>query len=239
MFVNKQFYLGREHYRRGALKGWLADHWGKLTGQPTDLVRFADVAQPLQAHQQIHRQIQSVPLDSIVGSVGRARDFTRTFLPRPSVNEERWAQLDAAFNAMVVLPPVELYQIGAVYFVRDGHHRISVARVNGLPEIEADVVELKSPVDLQVKDFQCEHWKQLIKQVELEKEKPMFDIVDINPDWPKQAYAERLRQVEHERLVQKLMANQPRLHVRWLEKLGDLLIAMGTGLKGQPQQKFV
>jgi hypothetical protein len=239
MVNNQQFYIGREHYRRSVLQGWLADRWGKLTGRATDLVRFADVAQPLQVHQQISRRIQSVPLDWIVGSVGRAHDFTRTFLPRPRVDEERWAQLDAAFNAMVVLPPVELYQIGAVYFVRDGHHRISVARVNGLRDIEADVVELKSPVDLHVKDFQCERWKQVIKQVEREKEKPMFDMIDINPDWPRQAYAERLQQVEHERLVQKLLANQPRLHVQWLEKLGDLLIAVGTGLKGQPQQKFV
>jgi hypothetical protein len=239
MVDNQQFYIGREHYRRSLLQGWLADRWGKLTGRTTDLVRFADVAQPLQVHQQIGRRIQSVPLDCIVGSVGRAHDFTHTFLPRRRVDEERWAQLDAAFNAMVALPPVELYQVGAVYFVRDGHHRISVARVNGLRDIEADVIELKSPVFLQVEDFQCDRWKQVIKQIEREKEKGMFDIVDINPDWPRQAYAERLRAAEQERFAQQLLANRPRKPMYLLEKLGDLLIVMGTVLKGQPQQKFV
>jgi hypothetical protein len=162
--VNHQLNKAKETYRRNLLKGRITDLWGRVTGSKTDLVRFADVAQPLHLRQQLARGLRIVPLQQIVGSVGRAQDFTHTFMPRSKVNEERWAQIEMAFQKMETLPPVELYQVGKVYFVRDGHHRISVARANGLREIEADVVELPSPVLLQVEDFQQKRWQTIVNQ---------------------------------------------------------------------------
>jgi hypothetical protein len=99
-------------------------------------------------YHKLPRGLRSVPLRQIVGSVGRSRDFTRDFLPRRSVNQQRWARIDRAFARSEALPAVELYQVGEVYFILDGHHRISVARDRGLQEIEAAIMAVETPVPL-------------------------------------------------------------------------------------------
>jgi len=81
-----------------------------------------------------------VPLDKIVGSEGRSDDFDRAFNPLKKHNRERWIGVAAARWTGVVLPAVELVQVGDEYYVRDGHHRISVAKVMGQLEIDARIV---------------------------------------------------------------------------------------------------
>lgn len=148
----------REHYNRSVVQAQINDLLGMISGRNTDLVSFEDVARKLKARQQIERGTQMVRLDKIVGSVGRYRDFTRTFLPRTRANKERWERLDAAMNALETVPPVELFKIGDVYFVRDGNHRVSVARANGASHIEAVVTEVKTPIPLTVDDFARDQW---------------------------------------------------------------------------------
>jgi hypothetical protein len=80
-------------------------------------------------------------VDQIVGSVGRWRDFDRSFLPARASGGERWKRIDWAFQRGEDLPPVELYEIGDTYFVVDGHHRVSVARYHDVPTVEAAVAE--------------------------------------------------------------------------------------------------
>ncbi|MCL4858414.1 MAG: hypothetical protein KJZ93_03360 [Caldilineaceae bacterium] len=150
--------LAREHYKRNVQRAQMADLLGLVSGHNTDLVSFEEVAKKLKARQQVARGTQMVPLAKIVGSVGRYRDFTRTFLPRASANPERWIRLDAAVNALETVPPVELFKIGDVYFVRDGNHRVSVARANGLTHIEATVTEVKTQLPLTVDDFERDQW---------------------------------------------------------------------------------
>jgi hypothetical protein len=150
--------MAREHYTRNVQRAQMADMLGLITGRNTDLVSFEEVARKLKARQQVEIGTQMVPLDKIVGSVGRYRDFTRTFLPRASANPERWIRLDAAVNALETVPPVELFKIGDVYFVRDGNHRVSVARANGASHIEARVTEVKTPIPLTVDDFERDQW---------------------------------------------------------------------------------
>jgi hypothetical protein len=150
--------LAREHYKQNVQRAQMADMLGLVTGRNTDLVSFEEVARKLKARQQVERGTQMVRLDKIVGSVGRYRDFTRTFLPRASANPERWIRLDAALNALESVPPVELFKIGDVYFVRDGNHRVSVARANGASHIEAHVTEVKTPIPLTVDDFERDQW---------------------------------------------------------------------------------
>lgn len=106
------------------------------------LLSFEEVQQLLQEKRQISRGTKSIPIDHIVGSVGRYGDFDRHFLPLNPASEERWKRLDVALNRLVSLPPIEVFQIGEVYFVRDGNHRVSVARANDLSEIEAEVTEI-------------------------------------------------------------------------------------------------
>ena len=87
-------------------------------------------------------------MDAIVGSVGRYHDFTRKFLPKSSINEDRWARVMASSQGLSGLPPIEVYRIGEVYFVRDGNHRVSVARQMGNTAIQAYVTNVEIKVDL-------------------------------------------------------------------------------------------
>jgi len=128
-----------------------------LTHHTTTLVPFEEVRTRLRSTSEIERGTQMIPLDAIVGSVGRYRDFTREFLPRSANVSERWRRLDEAYNRMDNIPAIDVYQLGDVYFVRDGNHRVSVARANGSTFIEANVTEIpvKAPVtpDMNVDDI--------------------------------------------------------------------------------------
>jgi hypothetical protein len=129
-------------------KAFFQDVIALLTRHSNDLLAFDQVRESLHARQQVDRGTRMIELDKIVGSVGRYRDFTRQFMPRPHVQRERWGRLDRALNAMETIPPIEVYQIGDVYFVKDGNHRVSVARANGLKDIEAHVIEVPSRIPL-------------------------------------------------------------------------------------------
>ena len=156
----------RERFRRSVTRAQMADLLGLITGAEKDLVSFDEVAGRLRARQQIEKGTQMVPLMHIVGSVGRYRDFTRTYLPRAGVNLERWARLDAALHSMEGFPPVDLFKIGEVYFVRDGNHRVSVARANGSTHIEAYVTEIETDIPLTLDDFERDRWLLKIERKE-------------------------------------------------------------------------
>jgi hypothetical protein len=89
--------------------------------------------------------IRPVEVEKIVGSVGRSRDFDGSFLPRKKSMCQRWSRVDRAYHEGVGLPAVSLYKIGEAYFVRDGNHRVSVARYHDAVAIDAEVVELRGP----------------------------------------------------------------------------------------------
>jgi hypothetical protein len=81
-----------------------------------------------------------VPICHIRGTESRAGDFDRDFNPLRDHNQGRWQRIAGARQRGKALPPVDLVQVGNLYFVRDGHHRISVAQALGQPDIEAKVV---------------------------------------------------------------------------------------------------
>lgn len=144
---------GIERYETARARALREDLLGRLTGKRSDLLPYEAVVQVLKNFE--HRQLtelRSIPLDNIIGSVGRYRDFTRSFLPRRGLARGRWVRIDMALNSSMGIPPIEVYQIGQVYFVRDGNHRVSVARANGLAEIEAYVTLIPGVDDLQVGD---------------------------------------------------------------------------------------
>ena len=113
------------------------------------LLSFEEVRSVLGAIEQHHVGMRVVPVSKIVGSVGRHRDFDRAFLPARSSVAGRWKNIDRAMRRAEELPPVSLYKIGDAYFVKDGNHRVSVARRQGIEMIDAEVTELRSrvPVD--------------------------------------------------------------------------------------------
>jgi hypothetical protein len=105
------------------------------------LLSFDDVRREVVAYNRLYRGRRVVEVDEIVGSVGRWRDFDRSFLPARASMGERWKRIDRAFQRGEDFPPVELYEIDEAYFVVDGHHRVSVARYHDVPTVEAAVVE--------------------------------------------------------------------------------------------------
>jgi hypothetical protein len=117
----------------------------RLRGKPAasgTAPSFDEVQGSLRAYNRVRRGIRVVDLEKIVGSVGRSKDFDRSFMPLRAAAGERWKRVDLAFYRDQVLPPVRLYKLGDTYFVEDGNHRISVARYHGVPDVEADVTEL-------------------------------------------------------------------------------------------------
>jgi len=112
------------------------------------LLPFDEVREKLPMRGQRYLGMTQVPIDRIVGSMGRYHDFDRAFLPTHSKNRDRWVSIDVAHYGQVVLPPVELYKIGEIYFVKDGNHRISVARERGQLYVDAYVTEIDVPVPL-------------------------------------------------------------------------------------------
>lgn len=127
---------------------FLEDLMGHFHGRDVDLLPFGEVRERLHLKQLVDRGIQEVSLDRIVGSLGREREFTRGFFPREEALRERWQELKELAEGSRGFPPVELYYVNDVYFVVDGHHRVSVAKSLGSQTIEARVKEFRSPIKL-------------------------------------------------------------------------------------------
>jgi hypothetical protein len=117
---------------------------------------------------QVDRGLQVVPLDAIVGTVDRAADFDRGFRPTTTRLRSRWERIAAAQRRGEALPPVSLFQVGELYFVRDGHHRVSVAKSLGRADIDAYVTEvmtrLKLGADLRVSELPLKDHERLFRE---------------------------------------------------------------------------
>ena len=114
----------------------------RLLRKPNQLESFAEVADQGELNQQYDLGTQTVAIKDIVGSMGRVEDFDREFYPRNRRSFNRWMSIAMAFNKGVGLPAVELFKLDGKYFVKDGHHRISVASTHGQTFIDADVTQV-------------------------------------------------------------------------------------------------
>jgi len=133
-----------EAHRKASIKTVLS----KITGETVDLLSYDEILKRLRMKGQTDRGRAEIPLDKIIGSVGRYSDFTRDFLPRNMSDSSRWASVKMATESLSGVPPIEVYKIGDSYFVRDGNHRVSVARSNGQDHIEAYVTEVFTRVPM-------------------------------------------------------------------------------------------
>jgi hypothetical protein len=133
----------RSEARRGFTdlyqQGWRRQFWSKVTGRRNALQNLHEVHSTFQVRSRSHAGVQLVPVERIQGSEGRCADFDADFRPLKSLSEARWISIACARQSDVSLPLVQLIQVNDSYFVRDGHHRISVARWLGQQEIEAEV----------------------------------------------------------------------------------------------------
>ena len=113
--------------------------WSKLLGHANHLCDLGHVKEVASAQSRRYAGTHSIPIRQIRGSEGRSLDFSSDFRPLQSHTRQRWINVAAARQQGHELPPVDLIQIGDMYFVRDGHHRISVARARGETFIDAEV----------------------------------------------------------------------------------------------------
>lgn len=138
----KDFKDARAKARRAALRA-------RLTGRTVELLPLEEVQRLVHTGGEHYVGVRSVCVDQIVGSEGRSQDFTRDFLPLSDTLKQRWEHVDAAYYNETILPPVKLVELGGVYFVRDGNHRVSVARSKRRrPFVDAEIVHLDAEVAL-------------------------------------------------------------------------------------------
>ncbi len=119
-----------------------------LNPEETQLLSFGDIKKWLKPKNEVYIGMQEILVDLIVGSEGRYHDFDNHFFPKNMHLKNRWKSIDAARLTDVILPPIKLYEIGGLYFVRDGNHRVSVAKSQGMAYIDAEVISLQSEIKL-------------------------------------------------------------------------------------------
>ncbi|HIP71362.1 MAG TPA: hypothetical protein EYH05_08205 [Anaerolineae bacterium] len=139
-------------FRRARKAAAMQQLMAKLQGKSTDLLAYEDVRQHVDASDSQDIGVQEIPLDAIVGSVGRFKDFTRDFLPKNDSDEERWAGVKTAVMDMKGMPPIDVYKTDDVYFVIDGNHRVSIARQLKAKTITARVIEIKTRIPITPED---------------------------------------------------------------------------------------
>jgi hypothetical protein len=137
-------------FLRARRRATLAKLTARLRGEPDDvgvILPYEEVIEALGFAGEHSLGLRVVRLEAIVGTVDRSRDFDRSFRPTSARVRSRWEHLDAAMRRGESMPPVDLLEVGELYFVRDGHHRVSVSRALGREDIDAYVTEVLTVVD--------------------------------------------------------------------------------------------
>jgi hypothetical protein len=168
-------------FDRALTKAFLRNVSSVLLRQPNSLLPYHEVKERLRSEGESYRGMQAVPVQQIVGSVDRYRDFDRAFLPKRRHTAARWKSIDRAYYQDIRLPPIQLYKMGDVYFVKDGNHRVSVAREHGIEFIDAEVIEVQtraflapsmSPSQL----LQQVEYSEFLRRTDLDRTRPKHDI---------------------------------------------------------------
>lgn len=169
------------NFQRAKRRAFTEEMLATIRFTPVDLLSFEDVQQQLKLANKHYRGLQEVSLNHIVGSVNRSDDFTRTFMPRKDSIQLRWQQIERLM-ASTGWPPIELYQVSWVYFVKDGHHRVSVMRQQEAEAIEAYVWEYDCRVPLWPDDDRSDikiraDYLAFLERTQLDKFRPLVEII--------------------------------------------------------------
>lgn len=139
---------GAEYFAKARTKARMQKLLTTLQWKHPDLLSLYEVTTLIKPCSETYRGIVPIPVDQIIGSEGRYHDFTLAFYPKKELLRQRWLSIHNAQARDIILPPISVYKLGDAYFVRDGNHRVSVARSNGVEFIDAEVVELDSMIML-------------------------------------------------------------------------------------------
>jgi hypothetical protein len=139
----------QDDFSRARRAQLLADLGRRLRREPDDvglIMPFDEVVEALGLVGETQLGLQAIPLDSVIGTVDRTRDFDRGFRPTTPRVRGRWQRIAAAQRRGESFPPISVYRIGDLHFVRDGHHRVSVAKSLGREEIDAYVTDVRTRI---------------------------------------------------------------------------------------------
>jgi hypothetical protein len=139
---------GMNRFGQARSRAFFEELLNLLRGKSAELLSFEDIRTRLRLREESYKGLQDIEIARIRGSVGRYKNFTSTFLPKNNEMRERWSRVYAKINSMEGVPPIEVYKVGDVYFVRDGNHRVSIARQMGMSTIQAHVTELPTSVQI-------------------------------------------------------------------------------------------
>lgn len=160
------------------------------------LLSLDEVRDHLGLYEQWYDGVRSIPVAKIVGSVDRAAEFDRTFLPKRGSMEGRWKRVEQAFRQQP-FPPIVAFKVGDAYFIEDGHHRVAIARQRKDEFIDAELTEVKSPVPVTAETdvagivhMGMRRW--FLRETDLDKVRPQADIEPSRPH----AYADLLEIVQ-------------------------------------------
>jgi hypothetical protein len=150
--MNEQFqHRADEDFFRARIHETMGKIFAVISNKDETLLPFSKVKSAIQPKSEKYKGVKPVRIDSIVGSEDRYEDFDKQFLPSKKHLEGRWKRVDLAYYEEITLPPIRLYEISGVYFVRDGNHRISVARAKGVEFIDAEITTLDADIKLDPK----------------------------------------------------------------------------------------
>jgi hypothetical protein len=164
--TDAQFDFGRQRRRRA-----LSRIATRLRGEPGDvnvILPFEEVVAALGRRGERRLGLQTIPLDSIVGTIDRGREFDRRFRPTSGRVRPRWERIATAQRRGKAMPPIDVYRIGELHFVKDGHHRVSVARAFGWDTIDAYVTEVLTEIgagqEIRLKDLPLKSHERLFHE---------------------------------------------------------------------------
>ncbi|GAP15419.1 transcriptional regulator [Longilinea arvoryzae] len=168
----------KDDFDQALRKGFWRSFSAWFKGKENRLLPYDEVRRLMPYQGQHYLGMREIPLNKIIGSVGRYQDFDRAFLPRRANLGSRWVSIDIAHLQDVILPPIEVYKIGDAYFVKDGNHRVSVARERHQEEIDAYVIEVDSPVVVD----ENTNIDDLIRQIEKKDFEQRTRLMDLRPE---------------------------------------------------------
>ena len=151
-----------EDFAKARNKAFFNEIQHLLSPEEASLISLNDVKQLIRPVNETYLGMKVIPIDKIIGSEGRYKDFDNNFFPKSSHLRNRWEHVDEAAIKEINLPPIKVYEIAGLYFVRDGNHRVSVAKARGTEFIDAEVVTLQSEIKLKKPDNINDIVKQII-----------------------------------------------------------------------------
>lgn len=198
----------QDDFARARRKAQFNIFLSNLQMKQSDLLSLYDVKELLKPKTENYIGVKPIKISQIIGSEGRYQDFSSTFLPKKELLRGRWQSIDRAHMQYVELPPISVFKIGDAYFVRDGNHRVSVAKMRGIEYVDASIVELGT----EISPSPGMSMKQLKKLVIEYERKRFFDEYSISDDHPLSSisytapgrYTEMLHHIE----VHKYFINQ-------------------------------